>query len=290
MQRAVIDETNEAGGRMFGMSHSKGTSTTMSFATQLPFDRLPEWGDFRRLTLDQQADALRDPGVRKQLVDAAQYGNYGTQQVGGAEPRPPDYDRMFPLLASLPPHPTVASLAAAAGVPPAELMIQMALDRGMQLLFVQTNTPYTEDDLERVMRHPSTVMTFSDAGAHVSQVADASIHTHLLSYWVRQKQRFTLEEAVHMVTQVPADVWGVGDRGVIHEGLAADLNVLDPAELAPEVPELVYDLPGGGRRLIQGARGYRATVVGGSVTFVDGEETGARTGRLLRRRKSGFAA
>ena len=157
----------------------------------------------------------------------------------------------------------MAALAAAAGVHPADLMIQLALDRGMETLFVQPNFVYTDDDLEDVMRHPRTVMTFSDAGAHVSQVADASIHTHLLSHWVRQKQAFTLEEAVRMVTQVPAAAWGVGDRGLVRPGLVADLNVIDPETLAPEVPELVYDLPGGARRLVQRARGYRATVVGG---------------------------
>jgi N-acyl-D-aspartate/D-glutamate deacylase len=260
----------------------------MSFATQLPFDRLAEWQEFRRLSLDEQAAALGDPQVRKHLVDAATFGNYGDKLIGGAEPRPPDYSRMYPLTSALPPHPTVAELAERAGLHPADLMIQLALDHGMRFLFVQPNTACTEDDLERVMRHPHTVMTFSDAGAHVSQVADASIHTHLLSHWVRDKQTFTLEEAVHMVTEVPAAAWGVGDRGLVREGRVADLNVIDLEHLAPEVPELVYDLPGGGRRLIQRATGYRATVVGGDVAFVDGEDTGARSGRLLRREAAGL--
>ena len=79
-----------------------------------------------------------------------------------------------------------------------------------------------------VMRHPRTVMTFSDSGAHLSQIADSSIHTHLLGHWVRDRQEFTLEEAVRMLTLAPAMAWGFADRGLLREGMVADLNVFDP--------------------------------------------------------------
>jgi N-acyl-D-aspartate/D-glutamate deacylase len=132
------------------------------------------------------------------------------------------------------------------------------------------------------MRHPRTVTTFSDSGAHVSQLMDSSLQTHVFSHWVRAKEAFTLEEAVRMVTLVPATLWGFHDRGLIREGLAADLVVFDPGTISAEMPEVVDDLPAGARRLIQRARGVAATVVNGEVLLRDGKHTGALPGRLLR--------
>jgi N-acyl-D-amino-acid deacylase len=126
------------------------------------------------------------------------------------------------------------------------------------------------------------VMTFSDSGAHVSQILDCSIQTHLLAHWVRNRQAIALEEAIRMITLVPAMAWGFSDRGLLREGLVADVNVIDPARVGPEMPTLEYDLPGGARRLIQKASGFLATVVGGEVVLRSGEQTGARPGRLLR--------
>jgi N-acyl-D-aspartate/D-glutamate deacylase len=125
-------------------------------------------------------------------------------------------------------------------------------------------------------------MTFSDAGAHVSQISDASIQTHLLAYWVRERGAFTLEEAVKMITLVPATNWGFADRGLVREGFVADLNVFDPEMVGPALPTVEHDLPGGARRLVQKANGFRATVVGGGVVLRDGHHTGALPGRLLR--------
>src|SRR5439155_17743854 len=110
---------------------------------------------------------------------------------------------------------------------------------------------------------------------HVSQIADCSIQTHLLAYWVRDREDFTLEEAVRMITLAPARAWGFADRGLLREGLVADINVFDPATVGPAMPTLVHDLPGGARRLDQRADRFRATVVAGEVLFRDGEHTGA---------------
>ena len=124
-----------------------------------------------------------------------------------------------------------------------------------------------DSDLIEILKHPRTVMTFSDSGAHVSQISDASIQTHLLAHWVRERQMFTLEEAVRMVTLSPARVFGFTDRGLIREGMIADLNVFDPATVAPAMPKVVHDLPGGARRLDQRSVGFLATVVGGEMLF-----------------------
>src|SRR5437016_8422602 len=125
-----------------------------------------------------------------------------------------------------------------------------------------------------MMRHPRAVVTFSDSGAHVSQIVDSSLQTHLLSHWVRAKQAFTLEQAVKMLTLVPATYWGFADRGLIREGLAADVVVFDPDTIAAEMPEVVDDLPSGARRLTQRTRGIAATVVNGEDLLRDGKHTG----------------
>jgi N-acyl-D-aspartate/D-glutamate deacylase len=161
-------------------------------------------------------------------------------------------------------------------------MIDLAVSTGLHQLFIQPITPEDPDLILPFLRHQGSVMTFSDSGAHVSQVIDSSIQTHLLAYWVRQRQDLTLEEAVRMLTSATADAWGFTDRGRLGPGLAADLNVFDPETVAPSMPEVVTDLPGGARRLRQGATGFKATVVAGQVVLADGESTGALPGRLLR--------
>ncbi len=120
-------------------------------------------------------------------------------------------------------------------------------------------------------------MTFSDSGAHVSQISDASIQTHLLAYWVREREAFTLEEAVRMITLAPATAWGFADRGLVREGFVADLNVFDPDRVAPELPTVEHDLPAGARRLVQKATGFRATVVGGEVVLAATASTPGRS-------------
>jgi N-acyl-D-aspartate/D-glutamate deacylase len=145
-------------------------------------------------------------------------------------------------------------------------------------------TSTSTEDLYEVMSHPRCVMTFSDSGAHVGQIIDSSIHTHLLAYWVRERQAFTLERAVQMITSIPARAAAIPDRGIVAEGAAADLNVFDPDSIAPALPRVAFDVPAGGARLDQRAIGIRATIVAGEVVLTDGEPSGATPGVLLRRR------
>jgi N-acyl-D-amino-acid deacylase len=278
----MIDGTAAAGGRMYGQTHSRGIFVILSFETRLPFDGLAEWSRVRALPLEEQRKILTDPESRKRLVDEALHGDYG--RAIGLESPAPNYHTIFVMDQALPPNPSVADLAAARGVSPVDLMIDLGLASDFNQLFAQrlgdSETP--EDDLVEMLKHPRTVMTFSDSGAHVSQISDASIQTHLLAYWVRERQLFSLEEAIRMVTLSPARVFGFTDRGLIREGMIADLNVFDPATIAPAMPKVVHDLPGGARRLDQRSVGFRATVVGGEVLFDNGEHTGAYPGRLVR--------
>ena len=176
----------------------------------------------------------------------------------------------------------MAEIARERGVDPAAAMIDLALEKDLDRFFVHPVANESQDDVLDMMRHPRAVVTFSDWGAHVSQIVDSSLQTHLLSHWVRDKQAFTLEQAVRMLTLVPATHWGFADRGLVREGFVADLVVFDPDTIAPELPEVVHDLPAGARRLVQRARGIAATVVGGEVLLRDGKHTGALPGRLLR--------
>jgi N-acyl-D-aspartate/D-glutamate deacylase len=280
-----LDDAAAAGGCVFAQTHCRGISVLLSFKTQTPFHLLPSWGWFWALPEPERRIALRDPDVRARLAAAARDADYGDWSGVGARARPPDFDGIRVYERGLPPNPTVAEIARRRGVHPVEAMIDLALETDFEQLFIQPSRyPQDEEVLLRALRHPRAVMTFSDSGAHLSQICDSSIHTHLLGYWVRDREEFTLDEAVRMITLAPARAWGFADRGLVREGLIADLNVFDPATVGPAVPRLVDDLPAGGRRLEQRAHGFRATVVAGQVTIRDGEPTGATPGRLLRSR------
>ena len=271
------------GGRAVGQTHCRGISVLLSFKTRLPFDVLSEWEPLRALPHADQRRTLSDPAVRERLAEAAMRGDYRRWRGIGAMPREPDYDGIQVYDHGLPPNSTVREVARQRGVSPALAMIELAVESNFEQLFIQPSLyPQDPDTLLAALHHPHTVMTFSDSGAHLSQICDASIHTHLLGHWVRDRQVFSLEEAVCMLTQAPARFWGLSDRGEIREGMIADLNILDPARVAPSVPAIVEDLPGGGPRLSQRAEGISATVVAGQVTLRDGEPTGALPGRLLR--------
>ena len=281
-QLAMLDRTAALGGCMLGQSHTRGVTVMTSFMTTLPFDRIPEWKEFRRHPLEEQKRLLRDPQVRAGLVHAAQHGDYG--RAIGAEAKKPNWKRMRVLRDMVMPNPTIGELVAQTGQDPVDLMIELSLERDFNLFFVEnTGVAIIEpEDLLQVMKHPRTIMTFSDSGAHVSQIADSSIQVHLLSYWTRERQAFTLEKAVRMVTFAPARAWGFHDRGMLREGMVADLNVIDYKNLAAEYPKVSYDLPAGARRLTQHSKGIHATVVAGQTLFRDGVHTGALPGQLLR--------
>ncbi|HXU88831.1 MAG TPA: amidohydrolase family protein [Methylomirabilota bacterium] len=276
----LIDETATAGGRMFAQVHSRALSAILSFKTQTPFDKLPVWREIRRLPLAEQRERLSDKSLRPQLVEAARAKFDGKPL--GTEARPAVFDWLFVMDNVHGPHRSVAEAARQRGCDPVEAMIDIALERDFDAFFFQPIANEDQDVALELMRYKHAVVTFSDSGAHVSQLMDSSLQTHLLAHWVREKHAFTLEEAVRMLTLVPATYWGFADRGLIREGLAADLVVFDPDTIAAEMPEVVNDLPAGAKRLVQRCRGIAATVVNGETVLRDGKPTGALPGRLLR--------
>jgi N-acyl-D-amino-acid deacylase len=276
----LLDATAAAGGTMIGQTHVREFQSVLSFETRLPFDSLPEWREVRAQPLDAQRVALRDPDVRARLVEAATRGGYA--RAIGAEARAPDYDWIRVFDSPTPPYRTVAEVAAERGIDPALAMIDLALEHDLDQFFLQ---PFGNEDPREVLgmlRHPHTIVATSDTGAHVSQIMDSSIPTHLLAYWVRERQELLIEDAIRKMTSDPARLWGFTDRGLLREGCAADVNVIDLATVGPAMPEVAYDFPTGARRLKQGSTGIAATIVAGRTLMRDGEHTGELPGRLLR--------
>ncbi|WP_199256079.1 N-acyl-D-amino-acid deacylase family protein [Mycolicibacterium mengxianglii] len=193
---------------------------------------------------------------------------------------PPDYEPT--------PEQTVAAIARRRGQDPLAVMYDLMLEADGTALLMLPFFNYAagnHDAIYDMMSHPAAVSGLSDGGAHCGLICDASYPTFMLTHWARDRDRgprFSLEYVVRKQTLDTATLFGLSDRGVIATGKKADLNVIDLDALTLHAPRMVYDLPAGGRRLIQGASGYDATVVSGVVTRRHGSDTGARPGRLVR--------
>ena len=193
---------------------------------------------------------------------------------------PPDYEQPFEQ--------SVSARARRLGVTPEALAYDLMLEReGRNNLYV-TLCNYEYGSLNsslEMMRHPGAVLGLGDGGAHCGTICDGSYPTFMLTHWVRDRrrgERLPLPEVVKWLSHDTARAVGLGDRGVIAPGYKADLNIFDPARLQLHAPEVVHDLPNGGRRLVQRAEGYAATIVSGTVVHRDGVPTGALPGRLVR--------
>jgi N-acyl-D-amino-acid deacylase len=277
----LLDEAAAEGGQIYAQVHSRALNVLLSFESHTPFDKWELWRDIRALPLAEQKAKFADPQIKAKLVEIASR-KYTGPRVVGAEPRPPQWEYVYPMADMSNDVKDMASLAQEAGVHPVELMIDMALERDFKMFFRQ---PIANEDQEHVlemMKHPRSMVTFSDSGAHVAQIMDSSLQTHLLSHWVRERQELSLEEAVRQITYNTATMWKLHDRGLLREGMAADVVVFDADTVGPQLPQVVNDLPAGERRLKQVATGIKHTLVNGQVLLTDNEPEGALPGRLLR--------
>ncbi|HSS83774.1 MAG TPA: amidohydrolase family protein, partial [Reyranella sp.] len=285
-QTKYIDDTVAAGGRMFGQGTTKSINAIFSLKSYLPFDVLPGWRELRALPMAEQKRRLADPAVRRELVaaEAKMKPRDNVVQGGGAattDPRKPDYGNLFAMKGIDWDDPTVAELAQARGQHPVEVMIDLSLANDDQV-YIQPIVNESPEDVLGILKHPRTLATFSDSGAHVCQEMGSSLQTHLLSYWVRKRGAFTLEQAVKKLTHDNAVAWELEGRGLVREGYKADLVLFEENGIRPAMPTVEKDLPGGARRLVQKAEGIKATLVNGAVAFEDGQATGAYFGHVLK--------
>ena len=287
-QTRYMDDVVAAGGRMFGQATTRSINAVFSLKSYLPFDVLPGWQALRKLPLDEQKCRLADPEMRRRLVaeEAQMKPRDSVLQGGGAattDPRKPNYANLYPMLGVDWDDPSIADLARQSGKHPVEIIIDLCLEDDNRV-FVQPIVNESPADVLGILKHPRTLATFSDSGAHVCQEMGSSLQTHLLSYWVRNKQQFTLEEAIRMLTFDNASAWELPDRGLVRTGYAADLVVFDEQRIKPCLPTVEQDLPGGARRLVQKADGIAATIVNGTVAVENGEATGDFAGCGLKSR------
>ena len=280
-QILLCDEITAGGGRVLIQGSATWHNSLRNFDTIMPWDK-GAWAEFRKKPIAEQKQALKDPAVRRRLVEAAQ------NHVHKPDPSMPnafqakvDWDWFFPMTDTLPPFKSMAARAAEAGKDPIELLIDMSVESDFKLFFVD---PANNEDLDvciAMINHPRTAVTFTDSGAHVTVTVNP-VHTFLLGHWVRNAGAITLESAIRKITFDVAAFWGLRKRGLVREGWHADLCIFDIDTVKPQLPTLVHDLPTGAARLLQKADGIKATIVNGEVLIRDNEHTGALPGRLMR--------
>jgi N-acyl-D-aspartate/D-glutamate deacylase len=280
-----IADANRSGISMLGQVLTRPTGIILGFEiSQNPFLGRPSYDAIPDLPFEQKIIELRRP-ERKMAILSEETGNDSLRR------RVRRWDRMFPM--SDPPNyepspdDSIAARAARSGVDPAEYAYDLLLENNGKTLIYRPLSNYTYGNLDTVhdmLCHDATIVGLGDGGAHVGILSDASALSTMITHWTRDRNgpRFPLPWAIRRITRDSAHAIGLRDRGVVAAGCKADLNVIDYDRLRVRAPVVAYDLPAGGRRLIQRADGYNATIVSGVVVSRNGEATGALPGRLVR--------
>ena len=281
-----IAAANAEGLRITGQVRGRPTSTLLGFElSENPFLGCPSWGELAPLDMDARAAILRDPAFRARLI--AEPGGSSAQIK-----RLRDWEFIFPLgdPPQYEPEPdqSIAALARRSNETPEAIAYDMMMQGNGRTILYHPMTNYTGGDMASVfdmLRHPNTVIGLGDGGAHVGIMCDATDMAHTLTHWTRDRargERLPVEDMVRRLTLANAQEMGLRDRGCIAPGMKADINIVDYDRLQLHVPEVRYDLPAGGKRLLQRSTGFDATLVAGVPVWRDGDATGAYPGRLLR--------
>jgi len=249
-----------------------------------PMRQFPSFKAIKDLPFDEQRRTLRDPEFRARILA----DETTTSRDADTNKMISTWDKMYVLPTDLSYEPSyedsIAGLAEARGCHIREALMDVMAD-GRPILFLFGHYDGDLEEQRKAIENEQSVFGLSDGGAHCGVLCDASVPTYMLAYMSRDRTKgplLPLEFTVHKMTQDTAQVYGLGDRGVIAPGYKADLNLIDFDALKLEDPEMVYDLPAGGKRIIQRAQGYDATICSGEVTYENGEHTGAMPGRLVR--------
>jgi N-acyl-D-aspartate/D-glutamate deacylase len=251
-----------------------------------PFRYRPSYQEIDALPIAERVARMKDPERKARILAEA------STQRGTMDALFQDPERLFPV--GDPPcyeprrEHSLGARAVAENRDLMDLVYDVLLENEGRQLILLPGANFANFDIEVVremLDHPLSVLSLSDGGAHCGFIADASTPSFMLSHWVRDRDRgprMRLETVVQRMTSDTAQVYGLSDRGTVKPGMKADLNLIDFDNLELLAPEMLFDLPGGGRRLCQGARGYRATILSGVVTQENDEPTGALPGRLVR--------
>ena len=285
----ATEEAHAAGVPIRGQVFPRPMGLLMSLDTSRnPFTASPAFTALAGLPLEQRVAVMRRPDVRARILTESQAADARIKQR--------NFGWMFPLRgpADYEPSPggSIEALAQARGVTPAEVAYDVMLERDGHGMLWTGFANIIDGSLEpalAMMKSPATIIGLGDGGAHYGLICDSSFPTFMLSYWGRDRtrgERLSVPFIVKSLTSETAAAVGLHDRGLVKPGYKADLNLIDFGALTLDVPTVRYDLPSGGRRLTQAAGGYRATIVSGVVTYRDGQPTGDRPGRLIRRTRS----
>ena len=286
----LTEQARDEGAKISAQIACRPTGMVLGWqSTVHPFITRPSYRAIAGLPIAERLPRLADPEVRARILaeQPPKTSAFADMLMSG-------FDRMFRLEQGegLDYEPraedSIAALAARTGQKPDAIVYDMLMERdgrGYIYLPLLNYAEFNFDHILEMMNHPATVLSLSDGGAHCGVICDASFPTYMLTYWVRDRSRggrLPLEQVVAMQTRDTARLYGLNDRGMVAPGMKADLNLIDLEALRILPPEMVFDLPAEGRRLIQRAEGYRATIVSGVVTFEDGVATGEMPGRLVR--------
>ncbi len=285
---AMIGTQNAGGARLVPQVSCRPLCILIGLPTKHPWIGRPSYDEIASLPVPEQARLLADPERKARVLGEVQGpGNSPLAGLVLSMPAqvfrlgsPPNYEPLPEL--------SLASLAGAANRDTEEMLYDLILEDDGQNVLLFTLGGYAYSNLEHdreLLSRSDTVLGLDDGGAHVSIICGGSYPTMMLGYWTRDRvrgPRLALELAVRKLTSEPARLYGMHDRGVIRAGAKADLNVIDLDTIEMHAPEILYDLPAGAKRLVQKSDGYVATIVNGAIVQRDGEDTGARPGRLVR--------
>jgi N-acyl-D-aspartate/D-glutamate deacylase len=235
------------------------------------FDLFPTWRPIISSSPDEKRRAFTDAAVREQL--RAESANYRWDITAVSTASLP---KNQPLVGR-----TVATIAREQGKQPLDTFLDLILEEDLATVFMRDSgaNPAVKGAF---IANPLVMPGLSDGGAHVTRRCDSHFGTYMLSYWVREQQMLSLEQAVQKLTLVPATAFGLHDRGMIRPGLAADITVFDPDTVSPGEPDHVNDFPAGATRMRRLPQGVDCTIVNGQVLIEDGEHTGALPGKVAR--------
>lgn len=282
-----IEQANACGQRITAQVLGRPVGVLMGFECSLnPFSCKPSYLALAALPSAERIKALAQPATRSAILSEADdkphlFMEYFGKNYAGMYPWRDEQPNYLPQADD-----SVQVLADAAGVAPLEWLYDFMLGQNGQALVYLPMANYLDHDsstLRELLEHPYTVPALGDGGAHVGTICDGSATTFLLTEWVRERGVLGLEQAVHLLTQRPASLYGFRDRGCLQAGLLADINIIDLSALKILSPYIVKDLPAGGKRFLQNAEGYRYTIKSGHITYRDGVATKALPGRLVRR-------